>query len=78
MTNVYYVDGVSRVTLNGSMAHLEFFTTLPPEKDTEQPKLVVTHRVAMCLPQFAKMCADMACRLREIEKKGLVKAHKLS
>jgi propanediol utilization protein len=69
---VSYIDGVGRVTVVNGIAHMDLVAVLPPVQEGAQAQVVVTHRLALGLPQFVRMCAEMAGHLQRMEAKGLI------
>ena len=68
-----YIDGVGRVTVVNGLAHIDLVTVLPPASETEHAQVQVSHRLVMALPQFVRMCAEMATHLQRMEQQGLIK-----
>ena len=69
---VSYIDGVGRVTVVNGLAHIDLLAVVPPPQDGGQPQIAVTHRLVMGLPQFVRMCSEMAGHLGRMEEKGLI------
>lgn len=70
---IAYVDGVGRVTVVNGLAHIDLIAVIPPSKEGEQAHPEVAQRLVMGLPQFVRMCAEMAGHLQRMEEKGLIK-----
>ena len=73
---LHYIDGVGRVSVVNGAAHVDLVAIVPPGQDGGQPQMAVTHRLVMGLPQFVRMCAEMANHLRQMEEKGLITRNK--
>ena len=70
---ISYIDGVGRVTVVNGVAHLELVTVIPPAQDGAKAQVQVSHRLAMNLPQFVRMCSEMSGHLQSMEAKGLIR-----
>ena len=73
MSEISYVDGVGRVTVVNGMTHIDLVTIVPPPQEGAQAQIHVAHRLVMALPQFVRMCAEMAGHLQRMEQQGLIK-----
>ena len=73
---LHYIDGVGRVSVVNGAAHVDLIAVVPPSVEGAQPQVTVTHRLVMGLPQFVRMCAEMANHLRQMEEKGLLTRNK--
>jgi hypothetical protein len=71
--NCTYADGIGKVSVVNGMAHIDFVMVEPPAKEGEQHRAVPVERIVMPLPQFIRLCADMASNLRSMEEQGLIK-----
>ena len=69
---VHYIDGVGRVTVVNGLAHIDIIAVLPPAQEGGQAQAAVTHRFVMGLPQYVRMCAEMASHLARMEERGLI------
>jgi hypothetical protein len=58
--------------VNG-LAHIDLVTVIPPAQEGVQAQIQVAHRLAMSLPQFVRLCTEMAGQLQKMEEKGLIK-----
>jgi hypothetical protein len=69
---VHYIDGVGRVTVVNGLAHIDIVAVVPPTQEGAPPQAAVTHRFVMGLPQYVRMCSEMAGHLTRMEEKGLI------
>ena len=69
---IHYVDGVGRMSVMNGHAYVDLVTAVPPVEEGGQMSVAVTHRLALALPQFVRMCAEMANQLKLMEDKGLI------
>jgi len=67
-----YVDGVGSVAVVNGMAHIDLVVVRPPTGEGKQPNVETVHHLVMQLPQFVRLCAEMAGHLQRMEEKGLI------
>jgi hypothetical protein len=67
-----YIDGVGNVSVINGMAHIDLVAVRPPATEGQQPQVEPVQHLVMALPQFARLCAEMAAHLQRMEEKGLV------
>lgn len=67
-----YVDGVGNVTVINGMAHIDLIAIHPPATEGQPPQLRTSQHLVMALPQFVRLCIDMAAHLKRMEEKGLI------
>ena len=70
--SVNYIDSVGRISVVNGLAHIDLLTMIPPAQDGDAPNVQVTQRLVMGLPQFVRLCAEMAGQLSRMEEKGLI------
>ena len=73
MGGFQYVDGVGNVSVVNGMAHVDFVVVRPPVAEGQQPRIEPVQHLVMALPQFVRLCAEMAGHLQRMEEKGLIK-----
>jgi hypothetical protein len=44
----------------------------PPKAEGQQPQVEPVQHLVMALPQFVRLCAEMAGHLQRMESKGLI------
>jgi len=69
--NITYFDGMGRVRITNSMAHIELVAAFPGEDETKVDVRPV-HNLVMPVAQFVKFCSDMAANLKHMEEKGII------
>jgi hypothetical protein len=67
-----YIDGVGNVSVVNGMAHIDVVVVRPPVSEGQQPKVETVQHLVMALPQFVRLCAEMAGHLKRMEDKGLI------
>lgn len=67
-----YIDGVGNVSVVNGMAHIDLVVLRPPAAEGQQPRLEPIQHLVMALPQFVRLCAEMAGHLERMEQKGLI------
>lgn len=67
-----YIDGVGNVSVVNGMAHIDLAVVRPPAGEGQQPQVEPVQHLVMALPQFVRLCAEMAGHLQRMEEKGLV------
>jgi hypothetical protein len=67
-----YIDGVGNVSVVNGMAHLDLVVVVPPAAEGQQPQVQPVQRLVMPLPNFVRLCAEMAGHLNKMEEKGLI------
>jgi hypothetical protein len=70
---ISYVDGVGRVTVVNGVAHIDLVTVVPAAQEGGKAQIQVSHRLAMNLPQFVRLCTEMSAHLQNMESKGLIR-----
>jgi len=68
-----YVDGVGNVTVSNGMAHIELVVVRPPQAEGEKQRVQPVSNLVMALPQFVRLCSEMARHLQGMEEKGMIK-----
>ena len=68
-----YIDGVGNVTVINGMAHIDLVVVRPPATEGQQPQVEPVQHLVMALPNFVRLCAEMARHLQRMEAKGLIK-----
>jgi hypothetical protein len=74
-TDYRYIDGVGSVHVVNGMAHMDFVVVQPSSTDGQQTQTTVVpvQHVVMPLPNFVRMCSEMAGHLQRMEQKGIIK-----
>ena len=72
MGEFQYIDGVGNVAVVNGMAHIDLVVVRPPTAEGQQPRLELVQHLVMALPNFVRLCAEMAGHLQKMEQKGLV------
>ena len=67
-----YIDGVGNVSVVNGMAHLDLVVVAPATAEGQQPLVQPVQRLVMPLPNFVRLCAEMAGHLQRMEEKGLI------
>jgi hypothetical protein len=67
-----YIDGVGSVSVVNGMAHVDLVVVAPPVAEGQQPHIQPTHHLVMALPNFVRLCAEMAGHLQRMEEKGMI------
>jgi hypothetical protein len=57
------------------MAHIDLVVVRPPPGEGKQPTVESVQHLVMALPQFVRLCAEMAGHLQHMEEKGLISRH---
>jgi hypothetical protein len=68
-----YIDGVGNVSVVNGMAHIDLVVVRPPAADGQQPQVEPVQHLVMPLPNFVRLCAEMAGHLQRMEQRGLIK-----
>lgn len=71
--NYQYIDGIGNVHVLNGMAHVDLVVVQPPIAEGQQPQVMVAQHLVLPLPNFVRMCAEMAGHLQRMEEKGLIK-----
>lgn len=66
------IDGVGNVSVVNGMAHVDLIVVRPPTAEGHSPPVEPAQRRALALPNFVRLCAEMAAHLRTMEEKGLI------
>jgi hypothetical protein len=69
----HYIDGVGNVSVVNGMAHIDLIAVRPPKAEGQQPQVEPVQHLVMALPNFVRLCAEMAGHLQRMEKKGIIK-----
>jgi hypothetical protein len=72
-STISYIDGVGRVTVVNGVAHIDLVTVIPAAQEGGKAQVQVSHRLAMNLPQFVRLCSEMSGHLQSMEAKGLIR-----
>lgn len=72
MSGFQYIDGVGNVAVVNGMAHIDLVVVRPPVAEGQQPRVEPVQHLVMALPQFVRLCAEMAGHLQRMEQKGLI------
>ena len=67
-----YIDGVGNVSVVNGMAHIDLVVVRPPVAEGQKPQAERIQHLVMALPQFVRLCAEMAGHLHRMEQKGLI------
>ena len=67
-----YIDGVGNVSVVNGMAHIDLVVVRPPVVEGGEPRVDSVEHLVMALPQFVRLCAEMAGHLQRMEEKGLI------
>lgn len=67
-----YIDGVGNVSVVNGMAHIDLVVVRPPSAEGQSPQLEPAQHLVMALPNFVRLCAEMAGHLQRMEAKGLI------
>ena len=67
-----YIDGVGNVSVANGMAHIDLVVVRPPAVEGQQPQVESVQHLVMPLPNFVRLCAEMAGHLKRMEDKGLI------
>lgn len=67
-----YIDGVGSVRVVNGMAHIGLVVVEPPAAEGQQPVVQHVENLVMALPQFVRLCAEMAGHLKRMEEKGII------
>jgi endonuclease V-like protein UPF0215 family len=70
-TDYRYIDGVGSVHVVNGMAHMGFVVVTDGQQT--QTTVVPVQHVVMPLPNFVRMCSEMAGHLQRMEQKGIIK-----
>ena len=54
------------------MAHVDLVVVVPPAVEGQQAQVRQVQHLVMALPNFVRMCAEMAGHLQKMEEKGLI------
>jgi hypothetical protein len=73
MNGFQYIDGVGNVSVVNGMAHLDLVVLTPPAGEGQQPQVHPVQHLVMPLPNFVRLCAEMAGHLQRMEEKGIIK-----
>jgi hypothetical protein len=68
-----YIDGVGNVSVVNGMAHIDLVVLRPPAVEGQQPQVEPAQYLVMFLPNYVRLCAEMAAHLQRMEEKGLIK-----
>lgn len=68
----HYIDGVGNVSVINGMAHIDLVALKPPTSEGQQPQIVPVQHLVMALPNFVRLCAEMAGHLQRMEEKGII------
>jgi hypothetical protein len=69
---VQYIDGIGNVSVVNGMAHINLVVVRPPSAEGQQPQIETVQHLVMPLPNFVRLCAEMAGHLQRMEQKGLI------
>jgi hypothetical protein len=73
MSGFRYVDGVGNVSVINGMVHIDLLVARPqPGNGQQQVQAEEAQHLVMALPQFVRLCAEMAGHLGRMEQKGLI------
>lgn len=72
-SSFHYIDGIGNVHVLNGMAHVDLVVIQPPAGDGQPPQVKVVQHLVLALPNFVRMCAEMAGHLQRMEEKGLIK-----
>ena len=72
MSGFQYIDGVGNVSVVNGMAHIDLVVVRPPKAEGQQPQIEPVQHLVMALPQFVRLCAEMASHLQRMEAKGVI------
>ena len=67
-----YIDGVGNVSVFNGMAHIDLVAIRPGTGEGQKPHAEPVQHLVMPLPQFVRLCAEMAGHLQKMEKNGLI------
>lgn len=67
-----YVDGIRRVSVMNGMAHIEMVVVEPSAEKEGERQVTPVQKLVMTLPQFIRLCADMASQLKRLEDQGVI------
>lgn len=70
-----YIDGVGNVSVVNGMAHVDLVVVRPPVAEGQQPQVEAVQHLVMALPNFVRLCAEMAGHLQRMEEKGVIRRH---
>lgn len=68
----HYIDGIGNVSVVNGMAHIDLVVIRPPTVEGQQQQVEPVQHLVMALPQFVRLCAEMAGHLQRMEAKGLI------
>ena len=68
-----YIDALGNVSVVNGMAHIDLVVVRPPAAEGGQPQVQPVQHLVMPLPNFVRLCAEMAGHLQRMEQKGLIK-----
>ena len=72
MSSYQYIDGVGNVSVVNGMAHIDLVVVRPPSAEGQQSQVQPVQHLVMALPNFVRLCAEMAGHLQKMEEKGLI------
>lgn len=72
MSSYQYIDGVGNVSVVNGMAHIDLVVVRPPSAEGQQSQVQAVQHLVMALPNFVRLCAEMAGHLQKMEEKGLI------
>lgn len=67
-----YIDGVGNVAVVNGMAHIDLVAVRPPAAEGQEPRVEAVQHLVMALPNFVRLCAEMAGHLQRMEEKGVI------
>lgn len=67
-----YIDGIGNISMMQGMVHFDLLVMQPPSDPAGKPNVVDTGHIVMSLPQYVRMCAELARNLDQLEAKGLI------
>jgi hypothetical protein len=62
-SGIQYIDCVGNVSVVNEMAHIDMVVVRPPVREGQQPRVEPVQHLVMVLPQFVRLCAEMAGHL---------------
>jgi hypothetical protein len=68
----HYIDGVGNVSVTNGMAHIDLVVVRPGTSESQPARIEPVQHIVMTLPNFVRLCAEMAGHLKRMEEKGLI------
>ncbi|RTL70565.1 MAG: hypothetical protein EKK41_12390 [Hyphomicrobiales bacterium] len=67
-----YIDGIQNVTIANGMTYITLGVVQPPTREGGSPQLLVAGALVLSVPNYVRLCAEMANNLKTMQDKGLI------